>query len=299
MIRESLNASSKMALLATPYVKFGKKGVIISRSATGGDSAREEPDDFISTPYWVKLVRLGSQLTGLISADKTNWKRVATVDIPMSETVYIGLAADASKTIDDINKYNTALFSGVELHTLAADFPTPPQAPAAVAGQNKAVLSWSPVSVATGYNIKRSDVPGGPYTTIMPNTTSSSYTDTNLVTGKTYYYVISALNANGESFDSTEVSATPTGAPEIIWLIADNFEGDTIGEMPAGYTLVNPIPATATNKVITQAVPGTSTGNSSDKVMQLFDTGSVNTRAAKTFTPQKGTVILEADYMQQ
>ena len=96
-----------MALLATPYVKFGKKGVIISRSATGGDSAREEPDDFISTPYWVKLVRLGSQLTGLISADKTNWKRVATVDIPMSETVYIGLAADASKTIDDINKYNT------------------------------------------------------------------------------------------------------------------------------------------------------------------------------------------------
>jgi pectin methylesterase-like acyl-CoA thioesterase len=299
MIRESLDASSKMALLAIPYVKMGKKGVMISRSTAGGESVRVEPEDFIATPYWVKLVRIGSQLTGLISADKTNWKRVATVDIPMSETVYVGLAADASKTIDDINKYNTSLFSGVELHKLAADFPTPPQAPAAAAGQNKAVLSWSPVSVATGYNIKRSDVPGGPYTTIMPNMTSSSYTDTNLVTGKTYYYVISALNANGESFDSTEVSATPTGAPEIIWLAQDNFEGDTIGEMPAGYTLVNPIPATATNKVITQAVPGTSTGNSSGKVMQVFDTGTVNTRVAKTFAPQKGTVILEADYMQQ
>lgn len=69
--------------------------------------------------------------------------------------------------------------------------------------------------------------------------------------------------------------------------------------MPAGYTLVNPIPATATNKVITQAVPATSTGNSSGKTMQLFDAGTVNTRTAKTFTPQKGIVIVEADYMQQ
>lgn len=299
MIRETLDASSKMALMAIPYVKFGKKGVMISRSATGGDSASVEPEDFIATPYWVKIVRIGSQLSGLISADKTNWKLISSVDIPMSETVYIGLAADASKTINDVNRYNTSLFSGVELHTLAADFPTPPQAPAATAGVNKAALTWSPVSVATGYNIKRSDVPGGPYTTIKSNETSTTYTDTNLVANKTYYYVISAINASGESFDSTEVSVTPTGAPETVWLVTDDFEGDTIGEMPAGYTLINPIPATATNKVITQAVPGTSTGNSSGKVMQLFDTGTVNTRVAKTFTPQKGTVILEADYMQQ
>lgn len=299
MLRETLDPSSKMALMAIPYVKFGKKGVLISRSAAGGDSARVEPDDFIATPYWVKLVRIGSQLTGLISADKTNWKSIASVDIPMQETVYIGLAADASKTIDDVNKYNTSLFSGVEVHSLAADYPTPPQSLTIAEGNKSAALTWSPVSVATGYNIKRSDVPGGPYTTIMSNATSSSYTDTNLVAGKTYYYVISAINTHGESFDSAEVSVTPTGTAETVWLVSDDFEADTIGEMPAGYTLVNPIPATATNKVITQEVPGTSTGNSSGKVMQLFDTGTVNTRAAKSFAPQKGTVVLEADYMQQ
>ncbi|MDF2644720.1 MAG: hypothetical protein K0Q73_525 [Paenibacillus sp.] len=299
MVRESLNASSKMAMLSIPYVKMGEKGVMISRSSTGEESARIEPDDFIATPYWVKLVRIGSQLTGLISSDKTNWKQIGSLDIPMAETVYFGLAADASKAPDDINKYNTSEFSGVELHALAADFPMPPQAQAATAGENKAVLTWSPVSEATGYRIKRSDIPGGPYTTVMSDVSSLTFTDSNLTTGKTYYYVISAVNAHGESFDSKEVNVTPTGAPEVVWLVADDFEGDAIGEMPTGYTLINPIPMTATNKVITQTVPGTSAGNSSTKAMQLYDTGSVNTRTAKSFTPQKGTVIIEADYMQQ
>lgn len=299
MIRETLDPSSRMATLAIPYVKFGRKGVLISRSTTGGESVRVEPDEFISVPYWVKLVRIGSQLTGLISEDKTTWKQIATLDLPMSETVYIGLAADAGKKNDDVNKYNSSQFSGVELQTLAADFPTPPQALEATAGDKSAVLTWSPVSVATTYNIKRGDVSGGPHTTIASNGTSSPYTDTNLISGKTYYYVITALNASGESFNSTEVSVTPTGAAETIWLVSDDFEEDTIGEIPAGYTQVSPIPATETNKVITEAVPGTSTGNSSSQAMQIYDMGTVNTRAAKTFAPQKGTVIVEADYMQE
>jgi large repetitive protein len=299
MIRETLDPSSKMATLAIPYVKFGRKGVMISRQAAGGQSVRVEPDEFISVPYWVKLVRTGSQLTGLISADKTTWKQVAAIDLPMSDTVYIGLAADAGKKDDDVNKYNSSLFSGVEVHALAADFPTPPQALEATAGDKSAVLGWSPVSVATGYNIKRSDVPGGPYTTIASNVSSPSFTDTNLIAGKTYFYVVTAVNAGGESFDSTEVSVTPTGAAETIWLVDDDFETDTIGEIPAGYTLISPTPATETNKLIAEAVPEASTGNSSSKAMQVFDTGTVNTKAAKTFAPQMGTVIVEADYMQE
>ncbi|MDQ0114579.1 pectinesterase family protein [Paenibacillus harenae] len=299
MIRETLDPSSNMATLAIPYVKFGRKGVMISRQAAGGQSVRVEPDEFISVPYWVKLVRIGNQLTGLISADKTTWKQVAAIDLPMSETVYIGLAADAGKKEDDVNKYNTSLFSGVELHALTADFPTPPQALEATAGDKSAVLGWSPVSVATGYNIKRSDVPGGPYTTIASNVTSPSFTDTNLIAGKTYFYVVTAVNAGGESFDSTEVSVTPTGAAETIRLVDDDFESDAIGEIPAGYTLISPNPATETNKLIAQSVPAASTGNGSSQAMQIFDMGTVNTRAAKTFAPQKGTVIVEADYMQE
>src|SRR5207253_6904614 len=39
------------------------------------------------------------------------------------------------------------------------------------------------------------------------------YTDTNVVNGTTYYYVVAASNACGNSADSVQVSATPTAPP--------------------------------------------------------------------------------------
>ena len=43
----------------------------------------------------------------------------------------------------------------------------------------------------------------------MVNVTTTGYTNTGLVNGTTYYYVVSALNAFSESANSTEASATP------------------------------------------------------------------------------------------
>jgi hypothetical protein len=68
------------------------------------------------------------------------------------------------------------------------------------------------------YYVKRSPSTGGPYTTIT-NTSSTSYTDTGLLDGTTYYYVVSAFNGGGESSDSAEASATtrchPVPDPQI------------------------------------------------------------------------------------
>ena len=69
-------------------------------------------------------------------------------------------------------------------------------------------LSWSASTGATSYNVKRSTTSGGPYTTIASPTTTS-YTDTGLTNGTTYYYVVSAVNAAGESANSAQVSAAP------------------------------------------------------------------------------------------
>ena len=67
-------------------------------------------------------------------------------------------------------------------------------------------LSWVGAQPATSYNVKRSTAHGGPYTTVAsPGTTS--YADSQLTNGVTYYYVVSAVNANGESANSAEVSA--------------------------------------------------------------------------------------------
>ncbi|MBA3569685.1 MAG: fibronectin type III domain-containing protein, partial [Pyrinomonadaceae bacterium] len=60
-------------------------------------------------------------------------------------------------------------------------------------------LSWASSAGATSYNIKRATTSGGPYATIATGITATSYTDTGLTNGTTYFYVVSAVNANGES----------------------------------------------------------------------------------------------------
>src|ERR1017187_9872787 len=67
-------------------------------------------------------------------------------------------------------------------------------------------LSWLGGLEAASYNVKRSTTHLGPYTTVA-SPTDSSYTDSGLVNGVTYYYVVSAVNTNGENINSAEASA--------------------------------------------------------------------------------------------
>lgn len=83
---------------------------------------------------------------------------------------------------------------------------------AATAGNLQVSLTWSASSGATSYNVKRGTATGGPYTTISSPATTS-YTDSSVSNGTTYYYVVSAVNSAGESGNSSQVSATPTVAP--------------------------------------------------------------------------------------
>ncbi|MEK3913488.1 fibronectin type III domain-containing protein [Paenibacillus sp. FSL H7-0331] len=112
--------------------------------------------------------------------------------------------------------------------------PTAPVVPApdapinliAVAGNAQVNLTWPTVTGATGYNIKRSTTPSGPYTTVANNVYGSPYTDTAVTNGITYYYVVTALDASGESGNSNEASATPMGTSRII-LTTTMTNGDT------------------------------------------------------------------------
>jgi fibronectin type 3 domain-containing protein len=64
-----------------------------------------------------------------------------------------------------------------------------------------------------GLHVKRATVSGGPYTTIAGGVVATSYTDTGLTNGTTYYYVVSTVSANGESLNSAQVSAKPVAPP--------------------------------------------------------------------------------------
>ena len=81
----------------------------------------------------------------------------------------------------------------------------------AVAGNaGQITLSWTPSVGATSYNVYRSTTPGGETPPPIANVTTAGYTDTNVLNGTTYYYVISPVDDLGEGAHSSEVSAVET-----------------------------------------------------------------------------------------
>jgi len=92
--------------------------------------------------------------------------------------------------------------------------PDPPNLSSATAGDGTVTLAWTPPttgSAPTSYNIYWSTLPnvtktiGAATIGLLPLTATAT-----LVNGTTYYFVVTAVNANGESMESNEMSATPT-----------------------------------------------------------------------------------------
>jgi fibronectin type 3 domain-containing protein len=80
--------------------------------------------------------------------------------------------------------------------------------------QHTVDLTWDASADAVSYNIYRGTVSGGPYTMIntSPDSTTT-YTDSTVVSGRTYYYVATAVNSKSEesgySNQATAVIPTP------------------------------------------------------------------------------------------
>lgn len=96
--------------------------------------------------------------------------------------------------------------------TLPPPLPAPTR-PSSVAADHSVWLFWNPVAIASGYNVKRATVSGGPYTTIATGVSSTSYVDRTVVNGTRYYYVVSALADTRESANSKETTAKPMAPP--------------------------------------------------------------------------------------
>jgi len=94
----------------------------------------------------------------------------------------------------------------------------PPPAPTglkATEGSGQVTLAWTGSSGATSYNVYRGPRAGSEHATpIATGITTTSYTNTGLTNGKTYYFKVAVVDAAGTSALSNEASATPgTGPP--------------------------------------------------------------------------------------
>jgi hypothetical protein len=137
--------------------------------------------------------------------------------------------------LDEIKIYNRALGS-LEIAALYGDGTSPPAMPSnltAVAASGQVTLNWWEVPIAASYNVGRSLSSGGPYS-ITANVSATSYTDTNVVNGVTYYYVVSSVDSAGTGPISSEVSALPLvlGA----WFAADAIPGLANGAGVSNWT---------------------------------------------------------------
>jgi fibronectin type 3 domain-containing protein len=115
-------------------------------------------------------------------------------------TTYYYVVASMSSTGDSPNSNEAN----------ATPFPVPPVPTGLTAtpASGKVTLMWNASSGATSYRVRRSTVSGGPYTTVA-SLTGTTWANVGLSNGTTYYYVVAATNAAGDSANSPEVSATP------------------------------------------------------------------------------------------
>jgi fibronectin type 3 domain-containing protein len=197
-------------------------------------------------------------------------------------------------TVKAVNSAGTSPPSTEASATPQATVPSAPLGVTASAGNAAVTVSWSAPasnggSPVTGYNVYRGTSPGGEGgTPVASNVTATSFTDTGLANGTTYYYRVAAVNAAGTSAQSSEVSATPHALSAAAYVgragSATASSSRTTIPVPvggsgvaAGHTLVVSLLLSTTNS-LTGAVTVTDTAGNSYIMARDTNDGSAGDR---------------------
>jgi hypothetical protein len=109
MIRDSLEGISTHAMMV--MTGGGGNGASFqNRPVAGLASANSDSATARTLPYWVKIERFGDTLTGYVSSDGTAWTVQNSVDIKMTDPVYIGICVTSHAPGED----RTYQFEGIK-----------------------------------------------------------------------------------------------------------------------------------------------------------------------------------------
>jgi len=106
--------------------------------------------------------------------------------------------------------------SGLSASVSAVPLPPPPVAApvvSAVAGNARVTLTWNALPDATSYKIYRSTIPDVFEGPAIGSTTSTTFKNTGLENGTTYFYTVAGKNMGGEGPRAVAQWATPVAPP--------------------------------------------------------------------------------------
>jgi hypothetical protein len=225
MIRKYLRST------ALPGLMLAGSLILIAGGSAGTAQARQHHTTIPAAPTGLAATAVKAQVdlhwTASREATSYHVKRATTHGGPYTQIATPGSERFVDSSVTGGKTYyyvvsaldaagessNSAPASATAAGSVA--IPPAPTGLAATAGNALVSLSWSASSGTTGnqttYHVKRATTSGGPYTQVG-TPTADTYTDGSLSNGTPYYYVVSAVNSAGESANSAQVMATPTGA---------------------------------------------------------------------------------------
>jgi|GEM_PF-1400710 len=177
-----------------------------------------------AAPLWAGFAGLVNQARAA-----AGYSTIGFINTPIYQ---IGQGSHYATDFHDVNNGTTNLFfpavTGYDLATgwgspigsaLLADLTAPVSAPtnlAATAGNASVSLSWTASTNAISYSLYRSTTSGGEGATpIASGISGTTFNNTGLTNGTTYYYKVAAVSAGFSSAQSTEASATPVATAPI------------------------------------------------------------------------------------
>ncbi|MGC8762713.1 MAG: hypothetical protein ACP5VN_03625, partial [Acidobacteriota bacterium] len=146
---------------------------------------------------------------------------------------------DDNGNLNDGTPHMQAIYNAFNRHAVACSTPTVQNSATcpsigqptltATAGTGQVALSWGAVTNASKYLVLRNELSSTAGFTIIAQPTTTSYTDTAVAGGVTYYYSVQAVGSNSACFGALAAvkSATPTSGTPTTYSISGTVSGAT------------------------------------------------------------------------
>jgi fibronectin type 3 domain-containing protein len=224
--------------------------------------------------------QMGLMVNGTVITTTERFPITGSFDVYQHSFLQVHLNAGVNSiSMLAVSDHGVSRVDQLTITPATASVPSGPTNLGVTAGNTTATLQWTASTSGnpTSYSIYRGTISDGEATTPIAtvNGTTTTFTDTGLTNGKTYFYNVAASNGVGVSPDTNEVSVTPAAtttvppAPAGLAATAGNGSVGLNWTASAGATSYSIYRGTAPNAEGATAV-GTATSNS------FTDTGLTN-----------------------